>query len=62
MKVEKPFKEPDFDDLRKVLLREPGQRGGNFAFGAGNSITDFIPLQNYYAALDELRRWNEKNG
>ncbi len=36
--------------------------GGNFAFGAGNSITDFIPLQNYYAMLDELRRWNEKTG
>ncbi len=36
--------------------------GGNFAFGAGNSITDFIPLKNYYAMLDELRRWNEKNG
>lgn len=36
--------------------------GGNFAFGAGNSITDFIPTSNYYAMLDELNKWNQKNG
>ena len=36
--------------------------GGNFAFGAGNSITDFIPTANYYAMLDELYKWNQKNG
>ncbi len=36
--------------------------GRNFAFGAGNSITDFIPTGNYYAMLDELTKWNQKNG
>ncbi len=34
---------------------------GNFAFGAGNSITDFVPIENYYTMLDELRCWNERN-
>jgi uroporphyrinogen decarboxylase len=33
--------------------------GGNFALGAGNSITDFVPIDNYYAMLNELKRWNE---
>lgn len=34
--------------------------GGNFAFGAGNSITDFISLNNYYVMLDELEKWNRE--
>lgn len=35
--------------------------GGNFALGSGNSITDFVPVENYLVMLEELRRWNEEN-
>lgn len=47
---------------RSRQILESCASGGNFAFGAGNSITDFIPTGNYYAMLDELTKWNQKNG
>jgi len=31
--------------------------GGGYALGSGNSITSYIPLENYFAMLDEGRRW-----
>jgi uroporphyrinogen decarboxylase len=30
---------------------------GRYAFGTGNSVTNFIPLKNYFAILDEARCW-----
>ena len=48
--------------VRTRQILEACAPGGNFAMGAGNSITDYCPLENYYAMLDELKRWNEKNG
>ena len=32
------------------------QPGGGFLFGSGNWVTDYIPFQNYLAAIDEARR------
>ena len=31
--------------------------GGMFALGSGNTIANYIPLRNYFAMLDESRRW-----
>jgi hypothetical protein len=28
--------------------------------GTGNSVANFIPVQNYLAMLDEGRRWNHE--
>lgn len=47
--------------IRSRQILEACAPGGNFAFGAGNSITDYVPLGNYYAMLDELNRWNNRN-
>jgi len=34
---------------------------GGYAMGSGNSVTNFCKLENYYAMLDETRRWNEEH-
>jgi len=31
--------------------------GGRFALGAGNSVTNYVPLRNYLAMIEEARRW-----
>jgi len=36
--------------------------GGGFCMGSGNSVTNFCKLENFYAMLDETRRWNEEHG
>ena len=36
--------------------------GGGFAIGSGNSVTNFCKIENYYAMLDETRKWNEEHG
>ncbi len=33
--------------------------GGGFCIGSGNSVTNFCKIENYYAMLDETRKWNE---
>jgi uroporphyrinogen decarboxylase len=35
--------------------------GGGFCMGSGNSVTNFVKIENYYAMLDETRRWNEEH-
>jgi len=32
---------------------------GRFALGSGNSVTNYIPVQNYLAMVDEARRWGQ---
>ena len=32
--------------------------GGRFALGSGNTITNFIPVENYFIILEEARRWS----
>jgi uroporphyrinogen decarboxylase len=34
-------------------------RGGRYVLGTGNSVANYIPLSNYFAMLDEGRRWNK---
>jgi uroporphyrinogen decarboxylase len=36
--------------------------GGGYAMGSGNSITNYCKIENYYAMIDETRKWNEEHG
>ncbi len=33
--------------------------GGGFCLGSNNAITNYCRLENYYAMIDETRKWNE---
>jgi len=46
-------------DLRVYLrgILEACMPDGRFAFGSGNTIANFVPLQNYAILLEEARRW-----
>ena len=46
-------------DLRIYLrgILETCMPGGRFAFGSGNSIANYVPLENYAILLDEARHW-----
>ena len=46
--------------VRKIL-DTCGQNGG-FAIGSGNSVTNYAKIENYYAMIDETRKWNEEMG
>jgi uroporphyrinogen decarboxylase len=41
--------------VREIL--ETCMKGGRYALGSGNSITNFIPVENYLAMLDEGQKW-----
>jgi hypothetical protein len=30
--------------------------------GSGNSVANYVKLENYYAMIDETRRWNREEG
>lgn len=46
-------------DLRVYLrgILEACMPGGRFSFGSGNSIANFVPLQNYAILLEEAHQW-----
>lgn len=46
--------------VREIL--EVCGRDGGFALGSGNSVTNFCKIENYYAMIDEARKWNEEQG
>ncbi len=35
--------------------------GGGYVLGTGNSVADYLPLNNYLAMLDEGRNWNREH-
>jgi uroporphyrinogen decarboxylase len=35
--------------------------GGHYVLGTGNSVANYLPLGNYYAMLDEGRKWNKEH-
>jgi len=41
--------------VRSIL--EQCAPGGRYALGTGNSVTNYVPLENYFALLDEARHW-----
>lgn len=42
---------------REIL--EACATGGGFCMGSGNSLPNFVNVDNYYAMLDETRKWND---
>jgi len=49
----------DEASLREYIqsILEQCMPGGRFALGTGNSVANYIPLQNYFIMLEEGRRW-----
>jgi len=45
---------------RRIL--EACTPAGGIMIGSGNSVTNYCKIENYYAMIDETRRWNEENG
>ena len=41
--------------VRKIL--DQCMPGGGYALGTGNSVANYIPVENYLAMLDECARW-----
>jgi uroporphyrinogen decarboxylase len=35
---------------------------GGIMLGSGNSVTNYCKIENYYAMIDETRKWNEEHG
>ena len=52
-------------EVRARTRRDPGglrrRRAPAIALGTGNSVANYIPVQNYLAMLDEGRRWNREH-
>ncbi len=46
------------DRLRRYIQNkiEKCAEGGRFAVGAGNSVTSYVPLENYLTMMDEIKR------
>lgn len=46
------------DELRKYVRRiiDDCSSGGRFAIGAGNSVTSYVPLENYLTMIDEIKK------
>lgn len=52
------------DEVRarvRNILDACGKKGG-FALGSGNSVTNYNKIENFYAMIDETRKWNEEQG
>jgi len=49
----------DEDELRKYVndILDTCMSGGRFALGSGNSVANYVPVQNYLTMLDVGRRW-----
>jgi uroporphyrinogen decarboxylase len=45
----------------REILEVCGVRGTGYCLGTGNSVANYIPVQNYLAMLDEGRRWNREH-
>lgn len=53
---------PEQVRARTRRMLEACAPGGGYCMGSGNSVTNFCKIENYYAMLDETRKWNEANG
>lgn len=36
--------------------------GGGYCMGSGNTVANYVKLENYHAMIDETRRWNREHG
>lgn len=48
--------------VRARQILEACALGGGYCMGSGNSLANYIKIENYYAMLDETRKWNEEHG
>jgi uroporphyrinogen decarboxylase len=44
----------------RQVLQACAPKGG-FCIGSNNSVANFCKIENYYAMLDETRKWNEEH-
>jgi uroporphyrinogen decarboxylase len=52
---------PDQVRARTREILEACAPGGGFCMGSGNSLANFVKVENYYAMLDETAKWNERH-
>lgn len=52
---------PDAVRVRTRQLLQSCAFKGGFCIGSNNSVTNFCKIENYYAMLDETRKWNEEH-
>jgi len=45
----------------RQILEVCGVKGTGYCLGTGNSVANYIPVQNYLAMLDEGHRWNREH-
>jgi uroporphyrinogen decarboxylase len=45
----------------RQILEACAPRGG-YCMGTGNTAANYVKLENYYAMIDETRRWNQERG
>jgi uroporphyrinogen decarboxylase len=50
---------PDEVRARTREILEACAPGGGFCMGSGNSLPNYVNVENYYAMLDETAKWNE---
>jgi len=50
------------EDVRRRTrqILEACAPGGGYCAGTGNSVANYVKLENYYALVDETRRWNRE--
>ena len=55
-----PLARLDEPELRRYIrsILDQCVPGGRYALGTGNSVTNYVPLENYFVLLDEARRWS----
>lgn len=53
--------EADVRKRTRQILEICGAQGTGYALGTGNSVANYIPIENYMAMLDEGRRWNREH-
>lgn len=54
----------DEQDIRKYVreILDKCVPGGGYALGSGNTISNYVKIENYLAMLDEGKKWFVKNG
>jgi len=52
---------PEDVRLRTKEILETCASGGRYVMGSCNSVTNYCKIENYYAMIDETRKWNEIN-
>ena len=51
---------PDQVRTRTREILEACAPGGGFCMGSGNTLPNYVNVENYYTMLDETAKWNER--